>query len=367
MWIPVHFIELVRQQSPECSPNVLGKVAGFPPKPATPFFSTASFKTIFSPLKNSMLAAMTAAIEIPGPLRRLLELPNLTDLLLIGSQSTFLDLGKGLELAANPFDSDQELNKVLITLALQMGGQLDLSNPIGDFSHENFRFHAVLHSSISKLPMLTVRKHPKTKVLLRHLLEVKMLTAQELEFLVGIIKRRENFLIFGATGSGKTTLLSAMLHETKDRSVVIEQLAELHLPLPSVNLLERKANIEGVGKITTQELLIEALRMRPDRVIVGEARGSELVLLLQAMNNGHRGSGATIHADKFSEIPNRLTVLGLLAGMDPMLTARLAAGAIDWVIQLRKSPTRKISQIGKLEISAGQLAVCEFQISQEIK
>ncbi len=309
---------------------------------------------------------MTSANEIPVPLRRLLELPNLTDLLLIGSQSTFIDVGKGLELAANPFDSDQELNQLLLRLALEMGGRVDLAHPIGDFTHENFRFHAVLKSSVSKIPMLTVRKHPKTKVLLRHLLEVKMFTNPELQFLEGVIKRKENFLIFGATGSGKTTLLSAMLQETKDRTIAIEQLAELHLPLPSVSLVERKPNIEGVGEITTQDLLIEALRMRPDRVVVGEARGSELVLLLQAMNNGHRGSGATIHADKFSEIPNRLTVLGLLAGISPDTTARLAVGAIDWVIQLSKSPKRTIAQIGKIEISSGELAVRAVELQQEI-
>lgn len=299
---------------------------------------------------------MSALSEIPGPLRRLLELPNLTDLLLIGAEQSFVDVGKGLEKCANPFDTNQELNQLLLKLALVAGGRIDLSVPIGDFVIENFRFHAVLESAISKIPMLSIRKHPKARVLLKHLLEVQMFTKTQLKFLEGVIDRRENFLIFGATGSGKTTLLSAMLQHTADRSIVIEQLPELHPPIPSITLLERKANIEGKGLITTQDLLIEALRMRPDRVVVGEARGSELVLLLQAMNNGHRGSGATIHADRFEQIPQRLTVLGLLASVPAELTALLAVNAIDWVIQLDRSP-RRISQIGKLTLNRGQLGV----------
>jgi pilus assembly protein CpaF len=105
--------------------------------------------------------------------------------------------------------------------------------------------------------------------------------------------------------------------------------------------------------------------MRPDRVIVGEARGSELVLLLQAMNNGHRGSGATIHVDRFDQIPNRLIVLGLLAGISAELTSQLALGAIDWVIQLDKSPRRHISSLGKLEMNQGELSVREVAMAED--
>lgn len=308
---------------------------------------------------------MSLLTEIPGPLRRLLELPNLTDLLLIGSKQSYLDVGKGLEKCANPFDTDAELNQLLMQLAMSAGGRVDLSVPIGDFVIENFRFHAVLQSAVAELPMLTIRKHPKSRVLLTHLLEVQMFSKAQLAFLEGVILRKENFLIFGSTGSGKTTLLSAMLQQTKDRSIVIEQLPELHPPIPSITLLERKANIEGKGRITTQELLIEALRMRPDRVIVGEARGSELALLLQAMNNGHRGSGATIHADRFNQIPKRLIVLGLLAGISAELTSQLALGAIDWVIQLDKSPRRHIASLGKLAMNQGELEVQEIAIPGE--
>lgn len=309
---------------------------------------------------------MQSQFEFPGTLRRLLELPNLTDLLLLGANASFLDVGRGLEKTANPFDSEDELANCIRELAYEAGARIDFAEPVTDFMIENFRFHAILQSSVAQQNQLCVRKHPTGTVKLSHLEEVGMLTSEQNQFLKNAVLANQNFLIFGSTGSGKTTLLNAMLQETSQRIIAIEQISELKLNPPSVTLSERRANIEGAGKISTQQLLVEALRMRPDRVVVGEVRGNELVSLLQAMNNGHRGSGATVHADSFEQIPNRLILLGSLAGLTKELTATLCAGAVDLVIQLEKNPTRKIANLGRLKIRSGELAVVPLEFGPNL-
>lgn len=326
------------------------------PKPAATFFFHSFLFPRISRFRFLQTVAVTE-VQIPSSLKRLLEISNLTDLLLISYRHSYLDTGKGLEKTANPFDSEAEFSQAIMQLAFDAGARLDQAKPISDFMIGNYRFHAVLQSAISEFNQLSVRKHPTSKVLLKHLQQVGMFDELQQKMLETIISNNENFLIFGATGSGKTTLLSAMLQETNQRIVAIEQIPELTLSPPSVTLLERKANIEGAGEISTNDLLIEALRMRPDRVLVGEVRGAELATLLQAMNNGHRGSGATIHADRFEEIPNRLLMLGQFAGLAESLTARLCAGAIDWVVQLSKTPNRHISDIGKLELINSELVL----------
>jgi pilus assembly protein CpaF len=298
-----------------------------------------------------------AALDRGSALSKLLDQPDLTDLVLIGSDQTFVDVGRGLERAPNPFDSDADLSAELMRLAAHAGARLDIAAPLGDFSIEALRFHAVLATGVSERPLLSVRRHPQATVLLSHLLEVQMFDESTLGFLEELLVSKANFLISGATGSGKTTLLSAMLQQAGGRTLCIEQLPELRPPAPGLTLTEREANVEGRGRITTDDLLIHALRMRPDRVVVGEVRGPELRSLLQAMNNGHRGSGATVHAATLAQVADRLTLLGMLANTSSELTARLVTGAIDWVIQLERTDRRRLVDIGKPEMVGGQLRV----------
>jgi pilus assembly protein CpaF len=150
--------------------------------------------------------------------------------------------------------------------------------------------------------------------------------------LQGVLEQKQNFLIAGATGAGKTTLLRAMLAKcSQERIVVVEDLAEIGLPR-AVSLCSRMANADGYGEITMSQLLREALRMRPDRLVVGEARGAELAVLMQALNTGHKGAGFTLHANSIDTVVARLRVLLLLGGLPAMAVDELIRASVDWVV-----------------------------------
>lgn len=298
--------------------------------------------------------------EIPHEIARLLALPGVTDLLLNGHEHTFIDAGRGLERCPNPFDSEEALRAATVQMALSANGRLDNSMPAGDFAIGRLRIHGVLPVGIASATTVSIRQHPIDRVMLKHLLEVQLMTSTQLELVSGIIANGDNFLVTGATGAGKTTLLSALINEMPGRTICIEEVAELNPPQPGISLTTRRANIEGYGELNTQILLREALRMRPDRVVVGEARGAELLHLLQAMNNGHRGSAATVHASSLAAVPDRLIMLGMLSGSSKELTSRLVAGSIDWVMQLgRVDGVRRMLGIGKPELQNGELVMRE--------
>jgi pilus assembly protein CpaF len=169
-----------------------------------------------------------------------------------------------------------------------------------------------------------------------------------------IVYCKSNFLISGGTGSGKTTLLRAMAElDQEQRVITAEDVAELELSLPNhVSLQTRQANSEGAGQIDLQRLVLESLRMKPDRIIVGEVRGAELVPMLQALNSGHRGSATTIHANRAEDVPARLVGIGLLGGLSPATTSHLAASAFDYVISLtQRSKNISIGSIARLELT----------------
>jgi pilus assembly protein CpaF len=213
-----------------------------------------------------------------------------------------------------------------------------------------FRFHAVLGHGVSEKPLVSIRRHPTSQIRLEHLTEVGMLTAAQLDFLISALHQRQNIVVAGATSSGKTTLLGALVAELEERVVCIEQIPELFLSEPAISLHERPANQEGIGAISMQQLIIEALRMRPDRIVVGEVRGSEFGVLLQAMNNGHRGTMATLHCRSLSDLPNRLVLMGLLSGFDKDITDRMVSQSFDLVLQLEKvAGVRTLTQIGRFD------------------
>jgi pilus assembly protein CpaF len=215
-----------------------------------------------------------------------------------------------------------------------------------------YRFHAVLGHGVSAMPLLSIRRHPNAQIKLEHLAEVGMLSQSQLEFLQGALRDRQNIVVAGATSSGKTTLLSALIAELDERVLCIEQIPELVVREPAISMHERPANQEGLGAISMQQLVIEALRMRPDRIVVGEVRGSEFGVLLQAMNNGHRGTMATLHCKSLADLPNRLLLLGLLSGFDRNLTELMVQQSFDLVLQLdRIAGVRTLTQIGRFEKS----------------
>ncbi len=225
--------------------------------------------------------------------------------------------------------------RLAVELCDRGGRHLDLANPFADVSVDGYRVHAVLPAGVTDRPLISIRKH----------------TARTFDItpeLQEIVNSRKNFLVSGATGAGKTTLLRSMLAKSCERVITIEDVAELAFEPPNfVSLVARQANIEGRGELAVERLFREALRMRPDRIILGEVRGAEFGLMLQALNTGHAGSAATLHANSLEAVPERLIGLGLLAGLTPKTTVALAKTAIDLVIHLEAGNTR-VARLGEL-------------------
>jgi pilus assembly protein CpaF len=180
-----------------------------------------------------------------------------------------------------------------------------------------------------------------------------------------ILDSGESFLISGPTGSGKTTLLRAMLSGSTERVIAVEDVTEL-AGNNIVCLQSRSVNVEGQGKITLEQLVREALRMRPDRIVVGEVRGLELMAMLQALNTGHRGA-TTIHANNLFQIPERLSTIKADLAISDAAFFKMIAAAFDWVIALEaKAGTRSVSGIGKFALEAGELVVNDYQPRQKL-
>lgn len=317
------------------------------PKPAGPFFFHRFPSVKF--LTLALLHHQNMEIKLPDALSKLLAKPGLTDLILNGHQNTYIDVGQGLARVGNPFRERSELAQLLIDLGFQTGARLDMAKPISDFVIGGFRFHAVLGHGVSEVPLVSIRKHPSAQIKLEHLAEVGMLNQRQLRLIREALQARQNIVVAGATSSGKTTLLSALIAELDERVICIEQIPELVLREPAISLHERPANQEGLGAISMQQLVVEALRMRPDRIVVGEVRGSEFGVLLQAMNNGHHGTMATLHCKSLSDLPDRLLLLGLLSGFDQAVTEQLVKQSFDLVLQLERiAGARALTQIGQL-------------------
>lgn len=242
---------------------------------------------------------------------------------LIGHNHTHLFDGSWQQVA-NPFRTAEKLREQILGLVIASGERWDVAKPYVDFSLGNYRFHALMGGAVAQEDQLSIRIHQK-------------LDEFELDPKLRLIAESgDSFLISGVTGSGKTTMLSEMLRLNPGRTVLIEQTPEIELIPPSVTLRSRRANIESAGELTVSELLNQALRMRPDRIAIGEVRGKEIISLLLAINNGHTGAAATIHAPSPSAVGSRLKTLGLIAGVSHQLVADLAK-SLDWLIHVEKT------------------------------
>lgn len=297
-------------------------------------------------------------MEEIAKLTRLMSTPGLTDLVFIGSGFAQADLGYGLREIESPFTSDRSMAATMVSLALEAGARLDIAKPISDFSLFGARFNAVLAQGVSAQPLLSIRMHPRSQVKLDHLVEVGMISQGQREFLQKQLQARSNILIAGATSSGKTTLLGALLAQLEERVLVLEQTPELVITKPQLAMTERISNQEGIGGIELGDLVVNALRMRPDRIVVGEVRSVEFKVLLQAMNNGHSGSLATLHASDLDQVPQRLQMLGILSGLSVELTNLMVAASVDLVLQLgRVGNERKLIEVGKPRLLGDSLSL----------
>jgi pilus assembly protein CpaF len=294
--------------------------------------------------------------KIPEALLELIDDPKVTDICLsVGS--TQIDSGSGLSQANQLVLTEPELSTLAKDLIELGGRRLDQANPFADVSLPGgLRVHAVLKSPCTESTLISIRLHSTDPVNLSSLLAGGFATAAQFELIQEIAKSGQSFLIAGATGTGKTTLLRAMLAETTERVIAVEDVTELAGP-NIICLQSKPKNIEGMGEVTLEDLVRESLRMRPDRICIGEVRGKELLPMLQALNTGHRGA-TTLHANSLEQVPERLLSIAMQHGIGQGTLSRLVASAFDWVIALSKQAgERCVSGIGKFQIVDKKLDV----------
>lgn len=287
-----------------------------------------------------------------GPLEPLLRLEGVTDVLVSGPDQVWFDRGDGLEEAGVRFRDDAAVRRLAQRLAASGGRRLDDASPFVDVRlRDGTRLHAVLTPVARPGTSLSLRVPRARGLSLPELVSRGFVGPAGERLLRRIVDGRLAFLVSGGTGTGKTTLLSALLDlvDPAERIVVVEDATELRPDHPRVAGLEaRPANLEGVGLIELRDLVRQALRMRPDRLVVGEVRGAEVVDLLAALNTGHRGGCGTLHANSASDVVARVEALALAAGLPrPAVHAQLAA-AIDVVLHLGRSSsgTRRLVEVG---------------------
>lgn len=287
-----------------------------------------------------------------GPLEPLLRLPGVTDVLVNGAEQVWIDRGSGLELTGVRFADDSGVRRLAQRLAALGGRRLDDASPYVDLRlPDGSRFHAVL-APLSRPGTVLSLRVPRSKVFtLPELVAAGALGEAGAGLLEAVVARRLAFLVSGGTGSGKTTLLNALLSlvDHDERLVLVEDASELRPDHPHVVAMEaRPANIEGAGEITLRTLVRQALRMRPDRLVVGEVRGGEVVDMLAAMNTGHEGGCATIHANSAADVPSRVEGLALAAGLTRDAAHSQLFSALDVVIHLGRGREgrRRVREIG---------------------
>ncbi len=288
-----------------------------------------------------------------GPLAELLGDPATTDVVVNGPDQVLVDRGAGWERAAARFADDAAVQRLARRLAGAAGRRLDEAHPYVDARlADGTRLHAVLPPVAASGTCLSLRVLRPARNDLAALTEAGSLPGMAAGVVRAVIEARLAFLVSGGTGSGKTTLLAAMLGAVShsERIVTVEDAEELRPDHPHlVRLVARTANVEGAGEVSMRELVRQALRMRPDRLVVGEVRGAEVVDLLAALTTGHEGGAGTVHANSAADVPARLEALAALGGLDrPALHAQLA-GAVQLVLHLNRTGRgRELTQIAVL-------------------
>ncbi len=288
-----------------------------------------------------------------GALEPLVEDDEITEIMVNGPDQIFVEKNGRLSLTESRFTSNQSLLAVIDRIVAPLGRRIDESSPMVDARLEDgSRVNAIIPPLALNGPSITIRKFAKKNLYMTDLVRYGSISEQMGLFLKSAVELKQNVVISGGTGSGKTTLLNILSNfiGDEDRIVTIEDAAELKLNQPHVVSLEsRPANAEGKGKVTIRDLVINSLRMRPDRIVVGECRGGEALDMLQAMNTGHDGSLTTGHANSPSDFLNRLEVMVMMAGVDlPSRAIReQIASAVDILVQQSRlaDGTRKITHI----------------------
>ncbi|WP_396821763.1 TadA family conjugal transfer-associated ATPase [Microbacterium trichothecenolyticum] len=304
--------------------------------------------------------------QVLAPFAAYLDDPEVTDLFVNGAAGLFVDRGAGVEPAREWRATEEEVRDLAVALIGLGGRHIDDASPCVDVRVEGgIRVHAVLPPIAPEGTVLSIRVPRLGAATLDELQRTGMFDEGVRDRLRAAIAGRTNLLISGAAGAGKTTLLAALLAEApaQERIVTIEDVAELRIAHPHhVRLEARQPNIEGTGGVGLARLMREALRMRPDRLVVGECRGDEVRELLSALNTGHDGGAGTVHANGLHDVPARLEALGALAGLDDRALARQAASAIGLVVHVERGAdgSRRIAGAGRPVVDGdGRLAIEE--------
>jgi pilus assembly protein CpaF len=297
-----------------------------------------------------------------GPLEPLMKDATISDILINGPKTVYIERRGQLERTDVAFNDDKHLLQIIQRIVSRVGRRVDETTPMVDARlPDGSRVNAIIPPLALDGCLLSIRRFGVRPLLVADLLATKAVTQEMVQFLSASAKARVNMLISGGTGSGKTTLLNALsaFIPPRERVATIEDAAELRLQQPHVVRMEtRPANIEGVGEVATRDLVRNALRMRPDRIIVGECRGPEALDMLQAMNTGHEGSMTTIHANDTRDALGRLEMMVGMAGFDlPMwIIRRQIASAIQVVVQTARltGGARKVVKVSEVTGMEGE-------------
>jgi pilus assembly protein CpaF len=315
--------------------------------------------------KKQLFEQIAADILGFGPIQPLLEDETITEVMINGADNVYVERNGRLERTQVTFDSDEHVMHIIDRIVSPLGRRIDESSPYVDARlPDGSRVNAIIPPLAISGPTLTIRKFAKKALTIEDLIRFGTITEECAEFLRACVLARLNVVVSGGTGSGKTTLLNILSGHIpeEERIITVENAAELQLAQEHVITLEsRPPNIEGEGEVTIRDLVINCLRMRPDRIVVGECRGGETLDMLQAMNTGHDGSLTTLHANSPRDTLSRLETMVLMSGMDlPVKAIReQVASAIDVIVQQARmrDGSRKIVNITEVQGMEGDVIV----------
>jgi len=300
-----------------------------------------------------------------GPIQPLLDDPDVSEVMVNGPKKVFVEKSGKVTKSTVAFDDDDHVMRIIDRIILPLGRRVDADSPTVDARlPDGSRVNAVIRPVSIDGPCITIRKFKKDKLSIQQLIDYRSLNEQMAEFIRACVLAHLNIVISGGTGSGKTTLLNVLSSfiPEEERIVTIEDAAELQLQQEHVVRMETKvANIDGKGAVSIRDLVRNSLRMRPDRIVVGECRGGEALDMLQAMNTGHDGSLTTLHANSPRDALSRLETMVLMAGMDfPLKVVRQQiSSAVDVIVQQSRlrDGSRKVTAITEVVGMEGDIIV----------
>jgi len=302
-----------------------------------------------------------------GPLEPLLKDQSITEVMVNGPRKVYIERHGMIDKTSIVFENDEHLMRIIERIVAPLGRRVDEASPMVDARLPNgYRVNATIPPLSLEGPLLTIRKFAKTPFTAQDLIANSTLTPQLVSFLKASVEARINLVISGGTGCGKTTLLNVVsaFIQARERIITIEDTAELQLKQEHVVRVEKRPpNVEGKGEVTIRSLVINALRMRPDRIIVGEARGGEALDMLQAMNTGHDGSMTTIHSNSPRDTLRRIETMVLMAGMELPLKAirEQVASAINLIVHMERmrDGTRRVMQVSEVQGMEGESIILQ--------